>query len=101
MRGLFLTAAALLGFTGASLAQDPNWVPWHNELRPDGPRAFGYTDPNGYEFHRAHLYRHYYTPPSRNPYDPPAFGYTPRDAYRFRPTRQFNFYHYDENGNPR
>ena len=101
MRGVWLTVVAALGFAGLSYAQDPNFIPRYREFRPERPNTFGYTNPDAYEFHRQHLYRHYYTPPSRNPGEPPSFGYTPRDAYRFRQTRQFNFYHFDENGVPR
>ena len=102
MRGMFLAALAVLGgsWTAGAQAQD-NWIPRHDEFRPPPMHHFGHTPYDPFYYHVPHLYRHYYTPPSRNPGEPPSFGYTPRDTYRFRQTRQFNFYHYDENGMPR
>ena len=103
MRGLFIAALTLLGLGWLSpvRAQEQYWIPHHDEFRPAYPQVFGYTRPDGYNFHRPHLYRHYYTAPSQMPGEQPTFGYTPHDAFRYRPTRQFNFYHYDENGVPR
>lgn len=103
MRGLLLSTLTLLGlgWLTPAQAQDDVWIPRHDEFRPVRPNYYGYTADNNYEFHRPHLYRHYYTPPSRMPGGQTNFGYTPHDSFRYRPTRQFNFYHFDENGNPR